>query len=201
MKLYHSTTSPYVRKVMACAIELGLDRELELTTLSVSPVERTSPVIADNPIGKVPTLIGREGFPIYDSRVICEYLDHLAGGGRLFPTGPARWRALTDQALGDAILDAAILARYETSLRPKELHWPAWDNGQMDKVIKAVDRIEGRVGDLGARVDIGTIAIGCALGYLDLRFAHLDWRKTRPQLAAWQKTFDARPAMVATRPK
>ena len=93
MKLYYSTTSPYVRKVMVSAIELGLEGEIEKVPTRVSPVDRTSPVIADNPIGKVPTLIGREGIPLYDSRVICEYLDHLAGGGRLFPSGRGRWQA------------------------------------------------------------------------------------------------------------
>ena len=200
MKLYYSTTSPYVRKVTVCAIELGLDGEIEKMPTRVSPVDRTSPVIADNPIGKVPTLIGREGAPIYDSRVICEYLDALAGGGRLFPTGPQRWRALTEQALADGVLDAALLARYETNTRPAALLWPEWRAGQLDKVTKGLDRLETSTRGFGKRMDIGTIAIGAAIGYLDFRFADLGWRKTRPQLAAWQAEFDARPSMAATRP-
>ncbi|CAN5230868.1 glutathione S-transferase family protein [soil metagenome] len=201
MKLYYSTTSPYVRKVIVCAIELGLDGEIERVPTKVSPVERTSPVIADNPIGKVPTLIGREGAPLYDSRVICEYLDHTAGGGRLFPSGRGRWRALTDQALADGILDAGLLARYETNTRPKDLHWPAWHAGQMDKVTKGLDRLEQQAADLGDRLDIGTIAIGAALGYLDFRYPDLGWRKGRGRLADWQAAFDARPSMATTRPR
>lgn len=201
MKLYYSTTSPYVRKVIVCAIELGLDGEIERVPTRVSPVERTSPVIADNPIGKLPTLIGREGAPLYDSRVICEYLDHLAGGGRLFPAGRGRWSALTEQALADGILDAGLLVRYETTARPQELLWQAWHAGQMDKVTKGLDRLEQQAGDLGSRVDIGTIAIGALLGYLDFRFPDLGWRKGRARLADWQAGFDARPSMVATRPQ
>ena len=200
MKLYYSTTSPYVRKVVVCAIELGLDGEIERIATRVSPVDRTSPVIAQNPIGKVPTLIGREGVPLYDSRVICEYLDTLAGGGRLFPAGAQRWRALTDQALADGILDAALLARYESNTRPKELHWPAWRAGQMDKVAKGLDRLQQQASVPGGHLDIGTIAIGCALGYLDFRYPDLAWRDSRPQLAAWYSEFETRPSMAATRP-
>ena len=201
MRLYYSTTSPYVRKVVVCAIELGLDGEIERVPTKVSPVDRTSPVIEQNPIGKVPTLVGRDGAVLYDSRVICEYLDSLAGGGRMFPAGAARWRALTEQALADAILDAALLVRYETTLRPKELSWNAWRDGQMDKVSKGLDRLERDAAGFGSRFDIGTVAIGAALGYLDFRLPDIGWRTARPRLAAWQAAFDARPSMAATRPQ
>ena len=201
MKLHHSTTSPYVRKVMVAAIELGLVDRIETVPAKVSPIVRTAPVIADNPLGKVPTLIADDGTVLFDSRVISEYLDALAGGGRLIPaSGPARWRALTEQALADGLLDAALLERYETSLRPSELLWPAWRDGQHDKVEKALDRMEQATAGFAGRVDIGTIATGCALSYLDFRFPNLGWRNDRPQLTGWFAAFAARPSMAATVP-
>ena len=140
MKLYHSTTSPYVRKVMVVAIELGLADRIELVPAKVSPVVRTAPVIADNPLGKLPTLVADDGMVIFDSRVIVEHLDALAGGGRLIPaSGAARWRALTDQALADGILDAALLERYEVSLRPP------------DNDVARMARRPARQGDEGSR--------------------------------------------------
>jgi len=201
MKLYHSTTSPYVRKVMVTAIELGLDGEIEKTASPVSPTKRTAAVIADNPLGQVPTLIGRDSTPIHDSRVICEYLDAL-GGGSVFPlAGPARWRALTEQSLADGMTAAALLVRYETTARPPELLWGDWRDGHQDKIDKSLDRLETMAPDLAGRVDIGTIAIGCALGYLDFRFPDLDWRSGHPRLAAWYADFVTRPSMAATMPK
>ena len=201
MKLHHSTTSPFVRKVMVSAIELGLAERIEKVPAKVSPVVRTSPVILDNPLGKVPTLITDEGAVLFDSRVICEYLDALAGG-RLFPSsGPARWQALTDQALADGMTDAALLERYETTLRPAEKLWPAWRDGQHDKVEKCLDRLEQTAPGLATRVDIGAIAVGCALGYIDFRFPDLGWRTACPTLAGWFATFAKRASMVATEPQ
>ena len=202
MKLHHSTTSPYVRKVMVAAMELGLADRIETVPAKVSPIVRTSPVIADNPLGKVPTLIADDGTVLFDSRVISEYLDALAGGGRLIPaSGPARWQALAEQALADGMLDAALLERYETSLRPPELLWPAWRDGQHDKVAKALDRMEQTAAGFGPRVDIGTIATACALAYLDFRFPDLGWREHRPLLAGWLAAFVERPSMTATAPR
>ena len=202
MKLHHSTTSPFVRKVMVSAMELGLADRIEKVPAKVSPIVRTSPVIADNPLGKLPTLIADDGMVLYDSRVICEYLDALAGGGRILPApGPARWRALTEQALADGMTDAALLERYETTLRPAEKLWLQWRDGQHDKVVKTLDRLERIAADFGARVDIGTIAAACALSYLDFRFPDLGWRQQRPHLAGWLTTFAARPSMTATVPR
>ncbi len=201
MKLYHSTTSPYVRKVMVAAIELGLTDRIEQVPARVSPIVRTNPVIADNPLGKLPTLIADDGMILFDSRVIAEHLDALAGGGRLIPAaGPARWQALTEQALADGMLDAALLERYETTLRPPALLWPEWRDGQHDKVVKALDRMEQTAPGFAVRVDIGTIATACALAYLDFRFPDLGWRTGRPQLAAWFAAFAERPSMAATAP-
>ncbi len=114
---------------------------------------------------------------------------------------PARWQALTEQSLADGMTDAALLERYETTLRPPALMWPEWRDGQHDKVVKSLDRLERTAADLAERVDIGTISIGCALGYLDFRFADLGWRDARPRLAAWYAAFAKRPAMAATAPK
>ena len=201
MKLYHSTTSPYVRKVMVAAIELGLADRIELVPAKVSPIVRTAPVIADNPLGKLPTLVADDGMVLFDSRVIAEYLDALVGGGRLIPaSGAERWNALTDQALADGLLDAGLLERYETSLRPADKLWPEWRDGQHDKVMKALDRLERTAAGFAPRVDIGTIAAACALAYLDFRFPDLGWRTGRPQLAGWYAVFATRPAMTATAP-
>jgi glutathione S-transferase len=201
MKLHHSTTSPFVRKVMVSAIELSLADGIELVPAKVSPIVRTAPVIADNPLGKVPTLITDDDEILFDSRVIAEYLDTLAGGGRLFPaSGAARWQALADQALADGMLDAALLERYETSLRPPELMWPQWRDGQHDKVDKSLDRLERSAPGFGPRIDIGTIAIACGLCYLDFRFPDLGWRAVRPRLTEWLAGFAARPSMTATAP-
>jgi len=200
MKLHYSTTSPYVRKVMVSAIELGLDGEIEKELAQgVNPIRRTTPVIADNPLGKIPALIARDGSALHDSRVICEYLDFLAGGGRLFPVaGPARWRALTDQSLADGMTDAALLLRYETALRPAELVWRDWCEGQLGKVTSSLERFEAIAPDLAGRLDIGTISIGCALGYLDYRFDDFGWRQRFPRLASWLAVFGKRPSMTTT---
>ena len=132
--------------------------------------------------------------------MICEYLNELAKGNLIPPGGPARWTVLTEHALADGILDAAVLVRYETVLRPEALRWNDWISGQMEKVTSGLDVIERRVGGFGDRVDLGMIAVGCALGYLDFRYASLSWRSKHPNAAAWFERFDARPSMVATRP-
>jgi glutathione S-transferase len=132
--------------------------------------------------------------------VICEYLN-AQGDGRLLPaSGPARWRSLVEQALADGVLDAAVLARYETALRPPPLRWSDWTAGQLDKVASGLAEIERQAGGFGERVDLGTIAIGCALGYLDFRYGDLAWRERCPLAATWFARFDARASMAATRP-
>lgn len=198
MKLYHSPTSPYVRKVLMTAIELGLRERIELVPVHNSPVEPSAALNQTNPIGKIPALITDEGVEFYDSPVICEYLDSLQGA-RLFPvSGPARWDVLRQQALADGIMDAAVLVRYETWLRPAELRWDDWTEGQTSKIERALDVLEGQVVGL-AGLTIGTISIACALGYLDLRLGHLVWRDRRPQLSSWLADFAQRPSFQSTR--
>lgn len=201
MKIYYSATSPFVRKCLVVAQELGLRSRLELLPASPHPINRSAAIVAHNPLGKAPTLVADDGTVLYDSRVICEYLDTAAGGGRVIPaSGPARWLALVEQSLGDGILDAAVLARYETALRPEPLRWNDWTAGQLDKVASGLDEIERAARGFGARVDVGTIAIACALGYLDLRFDSLRWRDHRPAAADWYRAFAARESMTATAP-
>jgi glutathione S-transferase len=200
MKIYFSPASPFVRKCMVVAHELGLEGRIEKLDSAANPVNRDAKIRADNPLGQVPTFFTDGGEALYDSRVICEYLDAL-GGGTMFGTGGQRWTLLTEQALGDGLLGAALLTRYERVARPKELYWADWEKGQMGKVADTVDRIEKLAPALGERVDIGTITFGCGLGYLDFRFPDFDWRSNHPKTAAWFETFNARPSMQATLPR
>ena len=198
MKLYFSPTSPYVRKCMVTAHELGLVDRITLLPANAHPVNRDAAIIEHNPLGKVPTLITDDGLVLYDSRVICEYLDASAGGG-LFPRdGAGRWRALTLQSLADGVLDAALLVRYETAVRPEALRWEDWRRGQFDKVQTSLQALERAPGPLQGHVDIGTLSLACALGYLDLRFDDWGWRLRFPQLAAWAAGFMQRPSLQAS---
>lgn len=200
MKLLFSPQSPYVRKVMIVAYELGCLSEIETVPTAAHPVQRNAALIAANPLGQIPALELADGRVIYDSRVICEYLNEACGGTIVPATGPARWRALTEQALGDGMLAAALLARYETAARPLELRWPAWLEGQLDKAVTGLDAIERDAASLTHRVDIGTITIACALGYLDLRFPDFGWRTRIPRVAEWEARFAARDSLRATAP-
>lgn len=201
MKLFYSAASPYVRKCLVIAYELGLAARIELLTAAAHPVNRDATIVARNPLGKVPTLLTDEDVALYDSRVICEYLDDL-GKGAFFPApGPARWRALTEQSLGDGILDAALLVRYETAVRPEALRWDDWTRGQMDKIETGIAQIEKGAAGYGDRFDIGTISMASALGYLDLRFASLGWRDRYPATAKWFAAIGERASMRATVPK
>jgi glutathione S-transferase len=201
MKLHYSATSPFVRKVMAVAIETGQDGRLELVTRTMTPVKPDADLTEDNPLGKVPCLVTDDGATLYDSPVICEYLDSRHAGPKMFPPGgPARWTALRRQAEGDGMMDAGVLARYETFLRPEQRRWPEWLEGQKGKFRRALDSLEREAEEFGDAIDIGTITIGCALGYLDFRYGDENWRATRPQLASWFEGFAERPSMARTAP-
>ncbi|APG18368.1 glutathione S-transferase [Kosakonia radicincitans] len=201
MQLFFATTSAYVRKVMVCASVLGLADEIERLDSAAHPIERDERIAVFNPLAKVPALRTENGLCLYDSRVICEYLNARAGGDLYPAQGDARWRSLARQALGDGMIDAALLARYEFSARPPEKQWQNWADAQLKKVAAALAEIESQVSSFSAHPnDIGLIAIGSALGYLDFRFAGLNWRAGHPLTAAWFALFDAHPAMAATRP-
>jgi glutathione S-transferase len=202
MRLHTNPASPFGRKVKVLAHEAGLIGRLELQDRALSPVSPDDAVAADNPLGKIPCLVTDDGQALYDSRVICEHLDSLHGGPRLFPAeGPERWRVLTLQALGDGLMDAGVAARYEGVLRPEPYRWGSWIDGQKLKVTRGLDRLEELAEGFGEAVDIGAIAAACALGYLDFRFPEDRWRDGRPRLAAWFERFDERPSMRATRPR
>lgn len=202
MKLLFAPTSPYVRKVMVCAHLTGQVGAIELLDSAAHPIHRDTRIAAHNPLAKVPTLILDDGQSLYDSRVICEYLAQFDAAAQIFPAaGLRRWTALTRQALGDGLLDAALLARYELTARPGPLQWPAWREALLTKVGACLATIESIAPDLATRQPtIGEIAIGCALGYLDFRFPELDWRARCGHAARWNERFQRLPAMQATCP-
>lgn len=199
MKLRYSPTSPYVRKVSVVALETGLDKRIERIPTNVwAP---STDIASDNPLGKVPALMTEGGETLFDSPVICEYLDSLHDGLKLFPPpGGARWTALRRQALGDGILDAGVLRRLEAG-RPDDQQSPSWIARQTAAVRRGLDALEDEAEALGGPITIGHIAIGCALGWLELRFPDEDWRENRPSLARWYETFARRPSMQETVPR
>lgn len=201
-QLLFAPTSPFVRKVMVCAHLSGQIDTIQRLDSAAHPVHRDARIAAHNPLAKVPTLILEDGTTLYDSRVICEYLASLAPAAQIFPApGPARWQALTRQALGDGLLDAALLARYEQTTRPPEFQWATWREALLTKVLACLTAIDQMADELGcAYPTIGDISIGCALGYLDFRFPELNWRDHSAHAARWDEAFQRLPAMQATRP-
>jgi glutathione S-transferase len=204
MKLYMSLASPFVRKVRLVVREAGRADRVEEVPTVVSPVEPNTALGRDNPLAKLPTLVTDEGLALFDSPVICEYLDSLNAGQPLFPpAGGARWRALRLQAAADGILEAAILVRYQQMLCPPERQWSAWIDGQSHKWRQGLDFLESEAvaGALDGEPTIGTLAAGATLGWLDFRYADRDWRGERPRLAQWYAAFRTRASMVQTEPR
>jgi glutathione S-transferase len=203
MKLRYSPTSPYVRKVMVVALETGLAERIERIPTVVLPTKPNEEMARENPLVKVPALTTDEGLVLYDSPVICEYLDTLHSGPKLFPaSGKTRWVAMRQQALGDGILDAAILGRYEVQ-RPKEFQWQDWIDAQLRKVRGALAalEIEVQAGELGGALTIGQITVACALGYLNFRYASEDWPSKHRHLAAWYDDLSKRKSIQLTVPR
>jgi glutathione S-transferase len=202
LKLFYAPTSPYVRKVMVSAALLGLTEQIDKLSSAAHPVNRDQRIADFSPLAKVPTAMTDSGQVLFDSRVICAYLDDVDGQHRLFPvTGEAQWTALTWQSVGDGLLDAALLARYETTARPQEVQWTGWIDAQMTKIHACLALIDASAATLSIDTPtIGEITLGCALGYLDFRFASLDWRAQYPSAATWFDAFNATPAMAATIP-
>jgi glutathione S-transferase len=199
LRLHWSPRSPFVRKVMIAAHELDLVGRIEKVRTVVAMRQPNVELLSDKPLGKIPTLLLADGTVLFDSLTICEYLDDLAGGGRLFPApGPARWKALTRHALGTGLLDLLVLWRNERD-KPAERQTPEWVAAFSLKTRTALDRLEAEAASLGETpFGIGEIAIGCMLSYLDFRFANLSWRNGRAALAAWHESFAARPSARAT---
>jgi glutathione S-transferase len=194
--LRSSPTSPFGRKVRIAIAELGLEERIEVVPADTN--DPTESLRRQNPLGKVPTLVFEDGSTLFDSRVIVEYLDHLAGGGRLFPAAEARFAQLRLQALADGICDAGLLQVYEVRLRAPEMRSPVWTENQAGKIARALAALEAAPPAYD-RPRIGEIALACALGYLDLRFDGA-WRADHPALVAWLDGFaDKVPAFEATR--
>jgi glutathione S-transferase len=180
--------------------EAGLDDRVSVVGAAGSPLDPGSMPLAQNPLGKIPALDLGDLGAIYDSRVICRYLDDLSGAG-LYPKGDALWPVLTLEATADGILDAALLIAYENRMRPPELRSDPWISGQWQKVHRALDAVEDQwLPLLDGPMTMAHVAVGCALGYLDFRLPDRDWRQGHPRLAAWEAAFSARPSMARTKP-
>ena len=179
MKLYHSPASPYVRKVNVVAIHHGLT----LDRVATNPHESPAELLADNPLSKVPCLVTDDGVSLPDSPLICEYLDHIGTGEKLLPDhGLPRWNVLRVAALADGIMDAAVARRMAVQHPQDEARQQA-DARAKAAIDRALDALEAE--DDTAPMTLGTVGAVCALGYLDFRFGHEDWRASRPKLAAW----------------
>jgi len=201
MKLRTNRASPFARKARILTRETGLAGRVEEIETTVSPVAPNETLARENPLVKIPALVTDAGELLYDSDVICEYLDTLHAGRKLFPaSGPQRFTALRRQALTDGILEAAVLCRYEMAVRPEALRWKDWVEGQKRKILGSLDVLEAEVTNWGDDFDIGQIGAACVCGYLDFRFADWNWRAGRPRLAAWFERAQQRPSVRDTAP-
>ncbi|WP_057862750.1 glutathione S-transferase family protein [Bradyrhizobium lablabi] len=189
MKLMYAPQSPFARKARAAAIELGLEESIDLVYVQVVPGRPNIDFAqSHNPLRKVPALVVNERRTIFDSTVICEFLDHLAKGARLFPRDPdKRWEVLTQHALAQGICEAAISIRYETSIRPEEKRWQVWIDDQWDKIFSALSWFEANPRTLdSSHLNIAHLALVSGIGYIDFRYGDAaDWRATRPLLSSW----------------
>jgi glutathione S-transferase len=198
MRLYSSPNSPFARKVRVAAIETGIIDRLDV--VDADPRQPDSPVTAYNPLRRIPTLVLENGDSLFESVLVCEYLDSLHDGPKLFPaTGPARWRVLRLHALGDGAMSYAVFRINETR-RPEGERSPTMMARWQRDIGASLDMIEKRIAELDGPVTIGVIAVGCVLAYLDFRFAKDEWRKGRPVLARWYESWAKRPSMTATMP-
>ena len=198
MRLHWSPRSPFVRKVMVAARELGLVDRIQTVRTVVRMGTLNADLAPENPLSKIPTLVLDDGRVLFDSLTIIEYLDALAGGGRLLPGGEARWTALTRHALGNGLLDLLILWRNERD-KPPAARTQEWLDSFAAKTTAALGHLERDAPSLAETpFSVGHIAIGCALSYLDFRFPDLPWRNGHPALAAWHAEFSARPSARAT---
>ena len=199
MQLISSPASPFVRKVRVLLIETGQEGDVEQIDVSTTPLAPAAEVTAANPLSKIPALVRPDGPTLYDSRVVTRYLDARAGG-HLYPAERI-WEVLTLEATADALLDAAVLMVYEGRCRPDDKQDKGWLDAQWSKIEGALDALNDRwMSHLNGPLDMGQIAVGCALGYLDFRHEGREWRKTRDALDDWFAVFCQRDSMLATKP-
>lgn len=200
MELFYSATSPFVRKIMVLLQETGQLEDVELVSTNGTPLAPAKGFAAHNPLSKVPALARPDGATLYDSRVICQYLDARAQSG-LYGNDDARWDILTLEATADGIMDAAILMVYETRLRPVDKQFHDYIEAQWQKVANAIATLEARwISNLEGPLTMGQIALACALGYVDFRHDDRGWRQSAPLLDDWYAGFAARDSMTATIP-
>lgn len=198
MKLIYSAASPYARKARVAAIESGASAGMELE--AILPWEDPAGYRDVNPVGKVPALVRDDGPPLYQSNIICEYLD-AQGTTKIYPDpGPARWTALRQVAAADGILDASVAERMEGMFHEGDTASTTFLDRQEHSVEMALNQLAAEATDLNGPVTIGQVAVACALAYRDFRFADVDWRSSRPDLAAWFAEFAERPSMRETDP-
>lgn len=199
MKIYGDLISPFVRMTMVTAHELGLADRIEHIVKSASPTTANARLTDLTPIGKIPVLETDHHHAVYDSRVIIEYLCHVAGNSKLIPDdGVKRFRVLTLQALAQGMADAAVAYRYEVGVRPKGLQWDDWMTRTMVRINAGLDDLEENGQACLAETNAGSISTAVVLSYLDFRFPDLKWRDGRAKLAAFHDAFSARDSMVKT---
>jgi glutathione S-transferase len=201
MKLTFSPASPFARKVRIAAIELGLIDSIEFVPTTVVPGTPNEEYSKIYPMKKLPALILDNGEVIVDSYVIVEYLDELAGGGKLVPaSGAVRWKVRSDHSLLQGMLDSMLLCRYENAVRPEALRWKAWSDDHWNRAWKGMARFEQQTEMLSRPLDISQIALACVLGYADFRFADCGWRKAYPKLDAFHQKMLERPSVKISQP-
>jgi glutathione S-transferase len=200
MKLFFSPASPFVRKVNVLLHELGRTDEVALEPVATTAFQPSETLVSSNPLGKIPALVRKDGTTLYDSRVICAYLNEQFQG-TLYPQGSRRWEVLTLEATGDGIMDCAVSMTYETRLRPPEQQSPEWIEAQWAKIARAISVLNARwISHLTGPLDMGQISVACALAYVDFRHGLRNWRQGNDALAAWFAEFESRPSMMATLP-
>lgn len=200
MQLHHSPTSPYVRKVVVTALLTKTFEDIQLVPASLTPLMPSAEVQRVNPLGKIPTLVLDDGTTLFDSPVICEYLDSLRKGVNLVPpTGEERWQVLRLNALADGLLEAAFAIRLE-SMRPEERRFAPWIAAQQIKFDNALRALDSEAGTSLQKLSLGSIATGCALGWIDFRMPQVDWRSNQARLASWYQKFSAEWFMQQTKP-
>jgi glutathione S-transferase len=201
MKLSFSPASPFARKVRIAAIELGLIDRIEFVPATVAPGTPNDEYSKITPLKKLPVLILDNGDVVLDSYVIVEYLDELAGGGKLIPaSGPTRWKVKSDHSLLQGMLDSMLLCRYERMVRPKELNWKSWADDHWNRAWSGMAHFENHPEMLSRPFDISQIALVCVLGYADFRFADCGWQKAYPKLNAFHQKMLERPSVKISVP-